>query len=511
MKKIREMLRLKFDLHASHRDIASACNISPSTVGEALARCRLRGVTWPLPDGLTDDELERQVYRMEPCKDPERPIPDWEWVHREQRRRDAHVSLFLLWEEYRGAHAAGYEYSWFCHQYAEWESRIEPVMKQVHKAGYATFVDYCGDKIAVDDRVTGEVRMAEIFVGALGASNYTFCEASWSQDSASWLASHTRMFKFFEGVTEIVVPDCLKSGVTKACFYEPELNPAYREFAKHYQIAVIPARKRHPKDKATVENAVLVVERFILAKLRNRRFYSLDELNEAIYLLLLELNQRPFQKLPGCREQAYLELDKPKLRSLPNAPFEMGEWKRATVNIDYHIQVDFHYYSVPYALVRRSVEIRVTNTVVEVLFGGQRVVCHKRSFIRGGMTTLAEHMPPNHREVARWSPEVVRRRAARNGPFTEALVLGIMERREHPEQGVRAGLGILSLCVKCGPERVESACQKAVEFKAFSYGSVKNILARGLDKGPSPLPPKPSVVHANIRGAEHYREVAAAC
>lgn len=511
MKKIREMLRLRFSLNRTHKEIACACDISSSTVSDCLARCRREGLAhWPIAD-CTDDELERRIYRVDPCKAPERPAPDWAWVHKELRRRDVHVSLSTLWNEYRAANPNGYEYSWFCHEYADWKAILEPVMRQTHRAGQATFVDYAGDKMPVVDAISGEVSLTEIFVAALGASNYTFCEATWSQNSASWLESNTRMVEFFGGVSETMVPDNLKSGVTKACFYDPELNPAYREWAKHYGTAVLPARKRRPQDKAKVENAVLVVERWILAKLRDRTFYSLDDLNQAISELLAELNRRPFQKLPGSREQMYLELDKPALRPLPLRRYEPAEWKRASVHLDYHIQVDGNYYSVPYGFVRERVEVRLTSMVVEILHGEKRIACHQRSYATGAPITLEEHMPPNHREVASWSPNVMRRRAAKIGRHAQALVEGIMERKEHPEQGIRASLGILSLCKAFGQAKVESACERALSYQAFSYKSVRNILEKGLEKGVPPGAPPVPIDHENVRGADHYKELAQTC
>lgn len=510
MKKIREILRLRFGLKQSHRDIGASCGLSPSTVGECLARCKRENLGWPLSEELSDSELEARVYRVEPCKEEARPIPDWDYVHAELRRRDAHVSKFCVWDEYRKAHPDGYEYSWFCQQYAAWTSTIEPVMRQQHRAGRATFVDYAGDTLKVVDLEADEVKTAQVFLGVLGASNYTYAEATWTQQLSCWVGSHVRMFTFFGGTTELLIPDNLLSGVKKADFYDPDINPTYAKLAEHYGVAVLPARKRKPKDKAKVESAVLHAERTILAKLRNRVFYSLDEVNEAIAELLEELNQRPFQKLPGCRRTAFEQLDSPALRPLPARPFEVCEWKWATVHIDYHVQVTGCFYSVPHRLVRERVEVRLTESVVEIIHDNHRVACHRRSWEPGYVTTLAEHMPSNHKEVASWSPDVMRQRALRVGPWTSTFVGRILDSKEHPEVAVRSCLGVLGLARKHSNTRLELACQRAVEVGALHYGFLKQFLKSELDRGQKPAE-SPPVEHENLRGAEHYEKVAQAC
>jgi len=385
-------------------------------------------------------------------------------------------------------------------------------MRKQHRGGSAAYVDYAGDTVKVLNPETGEVREAQVFVGVLGASNYSYAEATWTQELMSWISSHVRMFEFFGGVTETLVPDNLRSGVTKADFYDPVLNPTYQKLAEHYNVAVLPTRRRKPRDKAKVETAVLVVERWILAKLRNRTFYSLDEVNEAISELLEELNSRPFQKLPGCRRQAFEEIDRPKLAPLPPTPYELAEWKRATVHIDYHIQVAGNFYSVPYTLVRQPVEVRLTATTLEVLHDGKRVACHRRSWKQGHTFTLSEHMPENHREVSRWSPDLMRQRARRIGPATEELVQSILESRQHQETGVRSCLGVLGLARKHGNERLEVACRRAVEVGALNSGFVKQLLKNRLEHNSISGAHVPApVTHENIRGEEYYREVSQAC
>lgn len=507
VRKIREVLRLKYgDPPRSHRDIGMSCNISPSTVGDALQRFRLSGLPWPLPDDLDDQALEAALYGVKAREeaDCERPEPDWAQVHRELAGK--HVTLSLLWEEYRKANPDGYGYSWFCQNYREWAECLDVVMRQPHKLGEKVFVDYAGDTMPVVHPQTGEVSFAQVFVGVLGASNYTYAEATWSQDLPSWVMSHVRMFAYFGGVPEMVVPDNLKSGVTKPCYYEPDLNPTYHEMAKHYKVAVVPARKARPRDKAKVEQAVQLVERWVLAALRKRTFFSLEELNDAIRGLLEWLNNRPFKKLPGCRRQRFEEDEKPVLRPLPAEPYEFGQWKKARVNLDYHIEVDGHYYSVPYTLARQVVEARLTATTVEVLHQSVRVASHKRSFRRGHHTTMSEHMPSHHRFRAEWTPERVLAWAGKIGASVKEMVDGIMASRMHPEQGFRACLGLMRLGQRYGPGRLEAACARALHVSAFSYRSIKSILEKGLDRQPlASKPVRSAGYHANVRGPGYYQ------
>lgn len=509
MRKIREVLRLRYgDPPLSHRDIGVSCNLSPSTVGDTLQRFRLSGLPWPLPEELDDQALEASLYVTEPRKpdaEPPPPEPDWAEVHRELGHKG--VTLALLWKEYREGSQAGYGYSWFCQNYRQWADRIKVVMRQPHKFGEKVFVDYAGHTVPVVDVSTGEVRFAQVFVGVLGGSNYTYAEASWSQDLPSWVTAHVRMFAFFGGVPEVAVPDNLKSGVTKACYYEPDLNPTYHEMAKHYQIAVIPARKGRPRDKAKVEQAVQLVERWVLAALRKRTFYSLEELNQAISELLEWLNKRPFKKLPGSRLERFEQDEKPALRPLPAEPYEYGEWKSSRVNLDYHVEVDGHYYSVPHQLARQVVEVRLTATTVQMVHQSVRVASHKRSFRRGMHTTIPEHMPSHHRFRADWTRERVLAWAGKSGDSVRQVADAIMAGRMHPEQGFRACMGLISLGKRFGTSRLEAACARAVEAKAFTYQSIKSILHRGLDRQPlaSRTVVRSAGYHANVRGPGYYQ------
>lgn len=508
MRKIREVLRLTFDLNLAQRAVGQSCDISASTVGDYLARFKVSGLPWPLPEDMTDDILEDHLFRLLPVAG-KRPVPDWEKVHKELRRK--HVTLSLLWQEYRSVNPDGYEYSWFCETYDKWRSQLEPVMRQEHKLGEKCFVDYAGDTVPVVwDADTGEVRQAQIFIGVLGASNYCYAEASWSQDLKSWIGAHSRMFRAFHGSPRIVVCDNLKSGVTKPDYYEPDVNPTYLKMAKHYGVAVLPTRVAKPRDKAKVEGGVKIVEQSVLAPLREVVFSSLAELNERIAELVFNLNDRPFQKLHGSRRLIFEEQERNTLRPLPDEPFLMGEWKLARVHVDYHIEIDGSYYSVPYRLIGQQVEAFLTCATVEIFDKGVRVAAHARSSQRGSATTVKEHMPPRHRHVADWNPERIVSWASKTGPAAETMVRTIMGRRLHPEQGFRACLGILRLAEKYTPERLEAACRRAAAGRAFSCKSVRLILEKELDKQSLPASltevTKPPVYHENIRGAQYYQQ-----
>jgi len=506
MRKTKEILRLRFDLGRSYHEIATSCQVSTSTVWEALSRFKASGLPWPLPAGMDDLMLERRLYHHEPPPST-RPVPDWTQVYQELRRSDVHMTLVLLWEEYKLTHPDGYGYSWFCHQYEKWRGGLDLVMRQEHKQGEKCFVDYAGDKVPVVDPHTGEIRPAQLFVGALGASNYTYAEAVWTQEIESWINSHLRMFQYFGALPRVLVPDNLKSGVTKPDYYEPDINPVYLDMADHYEIAVIPARSGKPRDKAKVENAVLVAERWILARLRKRTFFGLEELNCAIRELREELNRRPFKKLPGCRRQLFEEQERPAMRPLPAEPYVFSHIKKARVHPDYHIEVTSHFYSVPFTLVKKEVEVHFNAATVEVYHAGVRVASHRRSF-KPGHTTLPEHMPPHHRALAQWTPERIAAWAAKVGPCAEKTVTEIMARRQHPEQGFRACMGLLHLAKKHGNQELEAACTRAVALGSFSYKSVKSILASGLYRQPLPaqltMPLPTAGYHENVRGSGYY-------
>lgn len=506
MRKIKEILRLHAAGHSQHQ-ISRSCGLARSTVAQYLQRAAAAGVQWPLPESLDEATLEQQLFPSPSTATPSRGIPDWVRVHQELRRPG--VTLWLLWQEYKTGYPEGYQYTWFCRQYRAWAAQTEVVMRQTHRAGETVFVDYAGQTVPIVDRHTGEIRAAVIFVAVLGASNYTYIEAAWSQSLEDWLMAHVRAFEFFGGVPAIVVPDNLKAGVQRAHRYEQDLNPSYADLAAHYGVAVIPARVRRPRDKAKVEAGVLVVERWILARLRHLTLFSLDELNRTLRSLLTDLNGRPFKKLPGSRQQWFDSLERPALKPLPAERYVIAHWKKARVNIDYHIEVERHYYSVPYQLVRQEVDVRLSAVTVEVFQRGQRVACHRRNPLPGRHTTVVAHMPKPHREYAEWTPQRLIRWAEQTGPSTATLVERILASRPHPQQGYRSCLGILRLGKTYGAERLEAACRRAVAMGALSYKSVESILKRGLDRQSLPSAdtateaPTP-LTHANLRGPDYY-------
>jgi len=508
MRKIKEVLRLHHEKRLSDREIAKSVQIGRSTVKDYLLRAQRAGLSWPLPSELDEASLEHLLFPCNHSIPPERrQMPSPGYLHQELKRKG--VTLQLLWHEYRQSNPDGYQYSQFCRIYQQWTKKLDPCLRQPYRAGEKLFVDYAGQTIPFIDRETGEIHEAQVFVATLGASNYTFAEASLSQNLPSWIQSHIHAFEFFQGVPEILIPDNLLSAVTRPCRYEPDLNATYREMAEHYETVIIPARVRKPKDKAKVESGVQMVEHWVLAPLRHRDFFSLLEVNEAIAEQIEKLNNRPFQKLEGTRRSLFETLEKPALKLLPLQRYIYTDWKRAKPNIDYHIEVDRHYYSVPYQLIQHRLDVRFSDTLVEVLFKGRRVASHRRSYRKGGYTTLSEHMPKSHQKYLEWTPSRLLRWAAKTGPHTQNLVAAILEHRPHPEQGYRSCLGLLRLGKTYSAERLEAACARALEIKAYSYKNVESILKKGLDRQPlrtaSSQPPQPLLEHANLRGKEYYQ------
>ena len=508
MRKIKEVLRLKWECGSSNKQIATSCNIARSTVREYLSRAEDAGLTWPLDPNLDDSGLENLLFPDKPLiPSSQRQMPSMTYLFQEMKKKA--VTLQLLWYEYKQGNPDGYQYSQFCNLYRQWVKKLDVTLRQEHRAGEKLFVDYAGQTFPIIDRSTGEILNAYIFIATLGASNYTFAEASLSLDLPSWINAHVHAFDFFGGVTEILVPDNTKTGIKHPCRYEPDINPTYQDLADHYDTTVIPARPKHPRDKAKVESAVLVAERWILAALRNHQFFSLSALNRAISDKLRDLNNRKFNKLDTNRRTLYLTIDKPALKPLPVHRYEYAEWKKLRVSIDYHVEVYQHYYSVPYQLIREQVDVRITTHTVEVLFKNQRVASHKRSYNQGHFTTLPQHMPKSHQRYIEWTPSRIIRWAAKNGPNTEKLVTRIMENRPHPEQGFRSSLGIMRLAKQYDPERLENACARALLIKGYSYKSVKSILKNGLDRQPllfdqAEQPCSPD--HQNIRGKHYYQQ-----
>lgn len=508
MRKLKEVLRLRFDHNFSNRAISRTCSISPTTAAEYIYRFLRSGLSWPLSEDLDERSLHEKLF-PEPDHTPtpsNRRMPDMKYLHRELRRPG--VTLFMLWEEYRERELQGYSKTQFYLHYRSWANRLNPTMRQEHKAGEKVFVDYAGKKPEIVDPKTGEIREVELFVSCLGASGYIYAEATLTQQLPDWISSHIRMLEFYGAVPFLVVPDNLKSGVTRACRYEPDLNPTYQDLCDHYGLAVLPARKRKPRDKAKVESAVQIAERMILGGLRDHTFFSLVELNDTIRKLLDKLNNRNFQKLDVSRRELFEQLDRPAMRPLPVRRYEYGVWKKAKVNIDYHVEAAFNYYSVHYSLIHKAVEVRLSQSTVEIWFKGRRIASHLRLSGKGRHQTQDAHRPPSHKKYLQWTPERILAWGRKSGPWTEALMGKVMESRKHPEQGYRSCLGILRLGQKYTPERLENACLRALKIRGYSYKSVKSILERSLDKQPipesSPSPTPMACRHENIRGPDYY-------
>lgn len=512
MHQLRELLRLRYSAQLSQHQIARALRLSVGVVNKYLQAAERTHLTWPLPDTLSETALRQQLF-----PDPNTPapqtkvLPDFAAIHQELKRKG--MTRLLLWEEYREQHPdQHYGYTQFCVLYRTWQQQLRVTLRQTHRAGEKLFVDYTGPTLDIIDRETGEVRSANIFVAVLGASNYTYVDATWTQTLPDWIASHVRAFEFFGGVPEIVVPDNLKSGVQKACRYEPLLNRTYQEMLAHYGTLALPARPYKPRDKAKVEVGVQVVERWLLARLRKRQFFTLEELNDALRELLTFLNDKPFKKLPGSRRSQFAALDQAALQALPDDRYQFAEWKKVRVHLDSHIEVVGHYYSVPCQLLRQELDVRLTSFTVEVYHQQQRVAVHPRSERRGGHTTLAAHLPSPHRAQREWSPERFLHWAREIGPATGDLVRQLLSSRPHPEMAYRSCLGLLSLARRFSPTRLEHACQRALALGVVTLRSTRSILEKGLDAQPLPDASHNAALtafptHENVRGAAYYQSL----
>lgn len=512
MRKIREVIRLKYERKLKHRAISASTGISKGSVSDYLKRATNAGLTWEQAKLLDDVQVEHLLFKVVGRNEPPGRAPiDFNWVHHELRKTG--VTLQLLWVEYREQlrddprGLIAYQYSQFCDLYRVFRKKADLSMRQVHRAGEKLFIDYSGKKPVIVDRDTGEVTEVELFVAVLGASSYTYAEATRSQKLGDFIGSSVRTLEYFGGVPQIAVPDQLRSAVKGPDRYDPELNPSYAEFAVHYGMAIVPARPRKPKDKAAVENAVLIAQRWILACLRNRVFYSLDELNVAIAELLERLNHRPFQKLDGCRRSAFESIDQPMLQPLPARRYELSLWKKARVNIDYCFDYDGRIYSVPHALVGERVDIRATVTTIEVFHKARRIVSHRRCYGRKGTATiLEEHRPKSHRQYGDWPPSRVIDWARSVGPSAGQVVEHILQSYPHPEAGYRSCMALIRDAKRYGPQRLDGACRRALSIDSPTRKSVQMILKRGLDRMPDDEPDETPerIHHENVRGGDYY-------
>jgi len=510
MRKITEILRLRHEIGLSYRAISKTLNIGYGTVVEYLKKADKVGLKWPLPNNMDEHALSLLFFPSQKVTGQRRFVePDYPNAHQELKRKG--VTKHLLWQEYRELYPSdGYSYAQFCHRYLEWLGYQKRSMRQIHLAGEKLFVDYCGPTMDVINPDTGELRTAQVFVAVLGASNYTYACASWSQKQEDWLSAHVQAFEFFGGVSEVVVPDNLKSGVKKTHRYEPDINPSYQQLATHYGVAVVPARPYKPKDKSKAEVGVQIVERWIMARLRHQQFFTLASLNVAIRALLEDLNQRPFKKLPGCRRSQFELLDKPVLRPLPALRYQYTHVKQARVHVDYHVEYAKHYYSVPHHLVKQTVEVQACRNTVAIYHHGTRVASHARSQRVGAHSTCAEHMPHQHRAMSEWSAERFIRWGADIGPATRQVVEYTLQEKRHKEQSYRRILALLSNAKKYGRDRLERACTRALLINSPTRSSVESILKQGLDR----IETEAEAIevqeelnldqHENVRGESYY-------
>jgi len=503
MRRIKEVLRLKQVLGLSDAAVARGARVARSTVKQYLDRAAAAGLSWETAEGLSEEELDRRLFAIADRRDVERPLPDWEVIEKELRGRG--VTLRLLWLEYLARHPEGYRYTQFCEHFRAWQRRSRPpTMRRVHRAGEALEVDWAGMTLAVID--AGVAREAQVFVACLPCSDLIYAEATWTQRQADWLGAHVGAFAYFGGCPEKLIPDNTKTGVSEASYWDPVLNRSYHELARHYGVAIVPARVRKPRDKPTAENAVRLVERWVLAPLRHRQLFSLAEANAALAEKVAEFNNRPFAPpREGSRRSLFEAIERSKLKALPAEPFVVGQWLTARVNIDYHIAVDGHFYSVPYRLVQQRADVFLTATPVAVFHRGERVASHRRSAAKAHHTTLSEHMPPAHQAVARRTPDRLRADATALGPAIGAYVERLLEAREHPEQGVRASLGVLRLAGAYGKARLELACERALAAGVASSRYVERLLKADrlrpfLDGGAE----QGLGAHANLRGPAYY-------
>lgn len=504
MNKIKDILRLRFDAGLSLRDISKCCAVGPATVSEVLSRFSASGLTWPLPEQCSDTDLENAVYKGRNVSRYKRQ-PDFVGMHQELKRKG--MTKLLLWQEYREQDpATAYGYTQFCEHYGRWVKTQKRSMRQLHIAGDKLFIDYCGPTVPIIDPHTGEVRYeAQIYVATLGASNYTYVEAMRTQQLEDWIMAHTHAFTFFDGVPQLLVPDNLRSAVTKASSHAPVLNENYARMARHYGTAIMPARPYKPKDKSKVENAVLVVERWILMRLRHEHFYTLSSLNQRIQELLFELNHRKQRVHPGSRYELYVRLDKPALMPLPAYAYEYTDSKQARVGPDYHVLYAKHAYSVPHHLVGKNVTLEATAQIICIYYQGKVVAQHPRKHHPGGFTTVKEHMPEAHVKQ-RWGAERLQGWAESIGSGCRTVITSQLQRRQHPEQAIKSCLAILNLGSKYGQERLEAACQRALLLEQPHFKVIANLLVNNKELDTTFIDADEQPVnHHNIRGQHYYQ------
>ena len=504
MRKVREVLRLKYAHHLTYEDIGRSCGISRETVSEYLYRAKTHNISWPVPDEIDDQQLEKLLFPKENCSQ-RRVQPDWKLVRKERMRKG--VTLVVLWEEYKKIYPDGMEYSCFCKLYRAYLKTQGLSMRQIHKAGEAFFVDFSGLTVPYTDKSTGKIKKAEIFVAVLGASNYTYVEACASQSLGDWIKANVNALTFIGGVPERIVPDNLKSGIKKAHRYDPDVNITFQEFACHYAVAIVPARPHRPRDKPKVEAGVQIIQRHILARLRHHTFFSVEDINEAIRPLLDKLNHRSLHKREETRHELFEAIDQPALKPLPTTPYVYAIWEHKRVPNDYHVCYAQHFYSVPYQHIHKKIALRITTNTIECYDKDICIARHARTDGHG-QTTLKDHMPPSHQAHAEVSIDKIKQDAKAVGIYTTQLIDQIIASKPALQQASRCCIGILRLGKHYGAVRLENAARRAIILGTYRYQSIESILKNGLDQHPPPLEQTtvlPKIEHQNIRGAQYYQ------
>jgi transposase len=507
MKKVHEILRLSMEEGWSQREISNSVHLGKTTVQRVLQKVGDSGLTWQQLKGMSEIQLiETVLYppRRLPSQ-TKKPLPDWTQVRKQLLEKG--VTLMLVWMDYKHDHPDGLQYSQFCSSYKAWLKSADLTLRHRHVAGDKLFVDFSGLKVPWLHLPSGEIQEASIFVAVLGASNMTFVQAVANESLPSWISAHVDAFAFFEGAPQAIVPDNLRSGVARACRYDPDTNPTYHSLAEHYGTTVMPTRARKPRDKAKVEVGVQIVQRWVLAQLRRQTFTSLQEINDAICPLLKHLNSKVMRRYGVSRQQLWQETEKAALRPLPSEPFEIPIWKTAKVNIDYHVEFERRYYSVPFSAVGTQVLIKATRQLVRIFQGDAVLASHPRlEGPLGQFQTLAEHMPPRHTAYLKWTPERILEWAESTGPSTKSYCQEVIAHRKHPEQGFRACLGILRLGQKFSAERLEEVCSQALGMKVYSYRVIERLLQERAKSQPRKRtrPQTELPHHENIRGSSYY-------
>lgn len=505
LRRIREILRLHHELEYSDREIARAYKMSHTTVSKICTAVHEAGYTWPLSDEVDNNLLQQICYPRKSHSMSKHPQPNWEGIWKQMQRKG--MTLRLQWLRYKDKHSDGYQYSQFCEYYNRWCKKKNVSMHQEHRAGVNTEVDYAGSTLPLTDPLTGVVKQVPVFVSALGVSGLLYAEATLSMKLPDWIGSHMRMFEFYGGATEILIPDNPKTGVKRPCRYDPDIQRTYENMVRHYGAVVIPARVRKPKDKPQAERGVQEVLRWIIVLLQEREFFTLEEMNESIFDELEKINNKPFTVREGSRRSVFEDLDKPLLRPLPSEHFTFEEWKKVKVHIDYHVQIDYNKYSVPYVLAGQKLTARITGATVELFNGEKRVASHMRELTgRNRYSTHVKHMPENHVKHLKMTPDKIMRWAVRVGSHASEMAETILKRREHPAQGYRVILGIMGLSRKYGEERLEKACGMALRINSLRLKDVKLILQKELDLNQFDGEDKEDepIMHKNIRGEEFY-------